>query len=221
MARDPDYADAWAMLAWLHLDAGRFGIVPDRAGEYAQALENASRANAIDPDNVLALKALGSVYHYVGRFDDSVAAMRKALALNPNDPDTMAQLGWRLAVRGNFAEGIPYLRQAIDRTISPPGWYFHFVAVDDYLKGDYAAMLTDAKRSAVDGSAMSLSFIAVAEGALGQQAEARATLDKLAADWPAFVADPEAAYRVHQPTEELLQTMLAGLRKAGWTPRGE
>ena len=26
VARDPDYADAWAMLGWLHLDAGRFDI---------------------------------------------------------------------------------------------------------------------------------------------------------------------------------------------------
>jgi TolB-like protein len=26
VARDPDYADAWAMLGWLHLDAGRFDM---------------------------------------------------------------------------------------------------------------------------------------------------------------------------------------------------
>ena len=218
VVRDPDYADAWAMLGWLYLDAGRFDIVPDRDRAYRLALENASRANAIDPDNVLALKALGSIYHYTDRFEESVAAMRKALALNPNDPDAMAQLGWRLAVRGNFAEGIPYLQRAIDRTLSPPGWYFHFIAIDDYLKGDYAAMLTDAERSATDGSATSLSFIAVAQGALGRQADAKATLDKLAEVWPGFIEDPEAAYRVHRPTEELLQTMLAGLRKAGWQP---
>jgi hypothetical protein len=79
-------------------------------------------------------------------------------------------------------------------------------------------MLTDAERSAADGSTMSLSFIAVAQGALGRQADAKATLDKLAEVWPAFIEDPEAAYRVHKPTEELLQTMLAGLRKAGWQP---
>ena len=218
VARDPDYADAWAMLGWLHLDAGRFDIVPDRDTSYELALESASRANAIDPENVLALKALGSIYHYTGRFDESVAAMRKALALNPNDPDAMAQLGWRLAVRGNFTEGIPCLRRAIDRSISPPGWYFHFIAIDDYLRGDFAAMLADAERSAVDGSAMSLSFIAIAQGALGRKSEAKATLDELAAVWPGFLQDPEAAYRVHNPTEELLQTMLAGLRHAGWQP---
>lgn len=221
VARDPDYADAWAMLGWLHLDAGRFDIVPDRSRAYAQALENASRAIGVDPNNVLALKALGSIYHYTGRFEESVAAMREALAINPNDPDALAQLGWRLAVRGDFAEGIPYLRRAIDRTISPPGWYFHFIAIDDYLRGDNAAMLTDAERSAVDGSGMSLSLIAIAQGALGRKAEARATLDKLKASWPGFIADPAAAYRVHQPTEDLFKTMMTGLRQAGWEPPAE
>ncbi len=219
VARDPGYADAWAMLGWLHLDAGRFGMEPegpDRA--YALALENASHAIGIEPGNILALKALGSIYHYTGRYEESGQAMRKALEINPNDPDAMAQLGWRLAVRGGFDEGIPYLRRAIDRTISPPGWYFHLIAVDDYLKGDYPAMLADAERSAVDGSAISQSFIAVAQGALGNEAGARAALDRLAVISPEFMRDPAAAYRVHQPAEEIVQALVAGLRRAGWEP---
>ena len=219
VARDPGYADAWAMLGWLHLDAGRFGLEPEGPDKaYALALEHASHAIGIDPGNVLALKALGSIYHYTGRYEESVQAMRKALEINPNDPDAMAQLGWRLAVRGGFDEGIPYLRRAIDRTISPPGWYFHLIAVDDYLKGDYPAMLADAERSAVDGSAISQSFIAVAQGALGNEAEARAALDRLAAISPEFMRDPAAAYRVHQPAEEIVQALVAGLRRAGWEP---
>ena len=181
-------------------------------------MENASRANGIEPQTRAALKALGSIYHHTGRFGESVAAMRRALALNPNDPDAMAQLGWRIAVRGNFDGDPPYLRSAIDRTVSQPGWYFHMIACDDYLRGDYAAMLSDARRSDVDGSAISLSFIAVAEGALGQQTEARATLDQLATAWPGFLDDPAAEYRVHQPAEALVQAMLAGLREAGWQP---
>ena len=219
VARDPGYADAWAMLGWLHLDAGRFGLAPEgRDKAYTLALEHASHAIGIDPGNILALKALGSIYHYTGHYEESVGAMRKALEINPNDPDAMAQFGWRLAVRGRFDEGIPYLRRAIDHTISPPGWYFHLIAVDDYLKGDCPAMLAAAERSAVDGSAISQSFIAVAQGALGNEAEARAALDRLAAISPEFMRDPAAAYRVHQPTEEIVQALVAGLRRAGWEP---
>ena len=218
VARDPDYADAWAMLGWLHLDAGRFGFAPEgRARAYALALETATRGVAADPQNTLALKALASVYHYLGRYDEGERLMRAALDLNPNDPDAMAQYGWRLAVRGKFDEGIPYLQRAIDRTISPPGWYFHLIAVHDFLQGDFAGMLDAAERSAVDGSAMSQSFIAIAQGALGHERAARQALDKLAASSPEFLRDPAAAYRVHHPTEEIIDALLAGLRQAGWT----
>jgi TolB-like protein len=218
-ARDPDYADAWAMLGWLHLDAGRFGFAPEgRARAYALALETATRGVAADPQSTLALKALASVYHYLGRYDESERLMRAALDLNPNDPDAMAQYGWRLSVRGKFDEGVPYLQRAIDRTISPPGWYFHLIAVHDYLQGDFEGMLAAAERSGVDGSAMSRSFVAIAQGALGHEQAARQALDELAAASPGFLRDPAAAYRVHHPTGEIVDALLAGLRQAGWTP---
>ena len=98
---------------------------------------------------------------------------RGALALNENDPDTLAQLGWRLAARGEFDEGIAYLERAVARSANPPGWYFHLLAVRDYLEGDYQHMLEAAERSAVDGSGISWSFIAIACAALGQLDEAR------------------------------------------------
>jgi tetratricopeptide (TPR) repeat protein len=72
---------------------------------------------------------------------------RRAVALNPYGPDTLAQLGWRLAARGNFAEGIPYLEQAIERSIDPPDWYFHLMLVDRYLAQDYETMRQLAQRA--------------------------------------------------------------------------
>jgi TolB-like protein len=120
--RDPDFADAWAMLGWLHMDAARFNLVPaeDKDPAYVRALAAASRAVALDGKSVLALKALASINHYTGNYEESEQIQRQALALNPNDPDTLAQLGWRLAVRGNFQEGIPYLHKAIERSVRPP-----------------------------------------------------------------------------------------------------
>ena len=41
VARDPDYAEPWALLGWLHLDAARYGFVPDAEipAEMGTALE--------------------------------------------------------------------------------------------------------------------------------------------------------------------------------------
>lgn len=215
--RDPRYADAWAMLGWLQLGAGRFGLTPDRDRAYAEAFDSASHAVGLDDRSIVALKALASIDHYRGNYAASERVQRRALALNPNDPDTLAQLGWRLAVRGNFKDGIPYLEQAIQRTMNPPGWYFHLIAVDDYLQGRFDEMLKAAQRGTTDASGISWSFVAIAEGALGDRKAARDALDRMAAISPRLARDPAAVYRGHQAIEPIVTALTAGLRQAGWT----
>jgi TolB-like protein len=217
--RDPDYAEAWAMLGWLHLDAARFGYVSGADAERAfeQALGAASHAVALDGASVPALQALASIHHYLGHFAESERIQRQALALNPNDPDTLAQLGWRLAVRGNWDEGIPYLERAIARTVSPPGWYFDLITVHLYLEGKYPEMLAAAERSAAAGDGIGWSFVAIAQGALGNPDAARQALARMAALSPLLARDPAAAYRQHKPIESIVDALVAGLRKAGWT----
>jgi TolB-like protein len=220
VSRDPDYAAAWALLGWLQMDAVRFRYVDEGGKEEAleEAVASASKGVAIDPDNPLALRALSATLYYAGRFDESMDAQRAALALNPNDPDTLAQLGWRLAARGNFDEGMPYLERAIARSANPPGWYFHLVAVHEYLKGDYEKMLAAAERSSVDGSALSWSFIAIADGALGRREDAETALAKWKTMDPASYEDPAAEYRIHGGAQKTVDALMAGLRQAGWTP---
>lgn len=216
--RDPGYAEAWAMLGWLQMDEGRFGWSADGNIDdaYTRALANVRHAIALDRDNVSALKALSSIEHYRGNYSESARIQRQALAINPNDPDTLAQLGWRLAVRGKFEEGIPFLARAIERAVNPPGWYYHLIAVDQYLKGEYGAMLTTARRAAIDDSGISWSFVAIAEGALGQKNEARVALAKMAKASPLLAHDPAEAYRRHQAVDSVVDALVTGLEKAGW-----
>ncbi|MEJ8574555.1 hypothetical protein [Microbaculum marinum] len=213
--RDPGFADAWAMLGWLRLDAGRYEFAgSDGLKEaYARAYQAAAQAVALEPDNTLALKALSSITHYMGRFEEAERLARRAVELNPNDPDALAQLGWRLAVRGRFEEGIPVLRHAIERTANPPGWYFHLVAIDLYLNGSADEMLRVAERSAVNGSGISQALIAIAAGETGDADTARQALDAMAASGP-LARDPAAYLRRHGATQEIVAALMAGLDKA-------
>lgn len=213
--RDPAYSDAWAMLGWLHVDAGRLGYAGDinRQAEYEKAFQATSRAATLQPENPLALKALAAANYYLGRHDESDRIARQAVALNPNDPEILAQLGWRLAARGHFDEGIPLLKRAIARTLNPPGWYYNLVAIDLYLKGDYREMLDVAKMSAPDASGFSLLLLAVANAELGNAKETRAALKELSQHEP-VARDPAAYIRRHGGTERIVDAMMTGLQKA-------
>ncbi len=217
VARDPDYAEPVALLGWLHLDAARYGFVPDTEApaEMGMALEFASRAVAIDPQNEVALKALSAVQYHLGNFDESERIQRQALALNPNDPDTLAQLGWRLSLRGRWEEGLAYSQRAIARTIDPPGWYHDPITIHLYLEGRYREMLASAKYSAA-GDSQGIAFLAIAYGALGDRAAAQEALEEMARQQPGFARDPAAAWRRFLPLESIIDPLMAGLRKAGW-----
>jgi TolB-like protein len=213
--RDPQYSDAWAMLGWLELDAGRYEFTgPGNVNEhYEKAFAAASRAVSLAPNNTNALKALSSIAHYMGRYEESERLARRAIEINPYDPDTLAQLGWRLAVRGNFDEGIPVLRRAIERTANPPGWYYHLVAIHYYMIGDYDAMLDAARRSAADGSGVSQSLIAIASAYLGKRDETRQALALMSGHEP-LMRDPGAYYRRHGSTDEIVDALETGLARA-------
>lgn len=217
--RDPDYADAWAMLGWLQLDDYRFNQPSDVDAEtvLTSALDAATHAVEIAPTSVLSLQALAAINHYLGRYDESERIQRQALALNPNDPDTLAQLGWRLVVRGRYEEGAGYVQRAIDRSVKPPSWYFDTIAVERYMRGDYPGMLIAAKHSGASGSAMGQSYIAIAQGALGNLHAAEQALAKMAELYPPLARDPAAVYLIHRPTEPILTALVDGLHTAGFT----
>jgi len=212
--RDPNYSNAWAMLGWLHVDAGRIPYAGyNTQDEYEKALQAASEAIRLAPHSTLALTVLAAVEHYLGHYDDSERIMRQALTINPYDPETMAELGWRLAVRGKFDEGIPLLKRAIARTMNPPSWYYHLIAIDLYLKVEYEQMREIADRFVPDDSGFTEALIAIANGALGNRAAAGVALKKLS-EFKPLANDPAGYMRRHGATDEIVEAITGGLRKA-------
>ena len=170
----------------------------------------------VSPRNVLSLQALAAVSYYRSDYDKAERIQREALALNPNDPETLAQLGWRLAFRGRWEEGLGYLARALDRSILSPAWYHTFFAMHAYLEGKCAEALAYAAKSRPSDSGISLSLYAMTQAAMGDEGEARKALDELAARLPYFLRDPAGAYLVHHIDESIIERLVDGLRKAGW-----
>ncbi len=168
-------------------------------------------------NNILALKALSSINHYMGNIEEGERLAKKALDLNPNDPDTLAQLGWRLAVVGKFEEGIPYLEKAIE-TYAERAWMVfspdcHKPHAERPLRRD----ADSAKKGVLDGSGVSWCLVAVAQSKLGNKSAARAALEKMTDVSPGLGRDPGTFLRSHQASEQIVSSLMAGLKEAGWT----
>jgi tetratricopeptide (TPR) repeat protein len=215
VARNPGYSDAWAMLGWVRLDASRYRFVPpDRVdANYAAALSAAERAYGLDPNNVLTLKALSTIHHHMGQYEEGERFGWRALELNPNDPDTLAQVGWRLAARGKFDEGVPLMERSLERTVDPPAWYYHLLSMYHFLEGDAAKALELAEHSANKGSGFGNFLVAVAAGTLGYGERAKSALEGIDASSP-LAADPAAFMRSHGATDEIVEKMVSGYTEA-------
>jgi TolB-like protein len=215
--RDPGYAGAWAMLAFAHLDAARFGLVEPaaRAGELDAGLAAARRAVELAPEGVRSLQSLAALLHGPGDFDEAERVQRRAIALNPHDPESLAQLGWRLTARGRWDEGARLQQEAIDRSLVVPTWYHETLAYSLYLGGRFGRARDAAERAAPDCCGLGYAALALAEAALGHAAAARKALDEAIRQEPLLKSDPVEFWARLQVSPDVIARLNAGLAKAG------
>ena len=114
VAVDADYSSAWAALSFIYNDEVRFGF-NQRANASARddALMAAQNAVALDPTSSTAYHALFVSHFHRGEIDEFGAAGDRAVALNRNHADMLADYGVMLTCIGNSERGIPLAEKAI------------------------------------------------------------------------------------------------------------
>ena len=123
---DPDYALAYARLAiaqqWFIDWEAR---TRERKVTSVQARTNARKAVALAPQSAIALGALG-VTEAWSDFDYPAAelTLKKAVALDPSNAETLYQLADVTAAQGRLEQGVAMMRKAL--TMEPLNASFHF-----------------------------------------------------------------------------------------------
>jgi TolB-like protein len=211
VAKDPTHAEAHALLANVYLAEHRFDANP-RPDPIGRALEMAQIATRLDPQSAYARCWLGIVHFFRGENDRFEAEAERALALNPNDPETLADIGHYLAFMGAFERGLELSRRA--RQLNPlhPGWYFFSSARYHYDRRAYEAVLADLERIGMPSFYWTHLLRAAALGQLGRP-EARASLEEVRRLKPGFSARVELAKWNAAPDD--LEHLMEGLRRAG------
>jgi TolB-like protein/Tfp pilus assembly protein PilF len=215
--RDPLYADAWAMLGFAHMDAARFGLVPPAAasGEFTAGLAAAERSVELAPESVRSLQALAALQFINGLVDTAEATQRRAIAMNPNDPESLAQLGWRLVAFGRHEEGVRLLEDAIQRSLVVPNWYYVTLAGGLYFQGQLQAAYEAAQRGAGPCCGAGYALLAICAAALGKDAEASNALAEAVRQAPVLGSDPYAFWSRQGLSQPVIAGLLQALRKAG------
>ena len=104
IASDPENADALNALGY---------TLADRTDRHEEAFELISRALALKPDNHYIVDSMGWVLYRLGRYDEALKQLRRAMSLQ-GDPEIAAHLGEVLWVTGEKQEAREVLKTALE-----------------------------------------------------------------------------------------------------------
>lgn len=217
IAEDPDYADAQAALALVHADIVRFGLQTDPPpfDPLERALELAQRAVTLSPDAPLGYQALHLVFWLRRDVEQSFAAARAGLARNPSNPELLADLGGRLCLRGQFAEGLPLLAESFSRNPGQSSFYRLGFFVAAYMGGRYQDALDEALKIDLPDNRFTQIARATAYAQLGRSQEAAAAIRLLLKADPDYGDRVVADLQARNVAPDIIRALVTGLRKAG------
>ena len=170
IALDPGYALAYARLAIAQQWFNDWEATTDeRKVVSAQARGNARKAVELAPDSALSLGALG-INQAWSDFDypAAKASLKKAVALDPSNAETLYQLADVTASLGRTQEAIAMMRKAL--TLEPLNASFHFytgtflLALGKYAEGQRETERAIELQPGTDGFSSQLAFALVGQG---------------------------------------------------------
>lgn len=217
VASEPDYVEALACLSLVYSNAWRFrhpiaAAAPDpRDRALALALRAVERA----PNSSWARYALGLARWFGGDVPAALEALETGRALNPNDTTILADLGQRYAMLARWDEAVPLLNDSYETNPGQPGSYRVGLFLWHFAHDRPAQALAEARR--INAPQVLYGYVAIAAAAarLGRHdeaADAVAAIRGLAPDYGTRVAsDLESRHLA----PDLIQSIVAALRKAG------
>jgi tetratricopeptide (TPR) repeat protein len=180
---DPNYGQARGMLAASHTFSAHMGW-EDMAATAAPIAESAAQAAILaDSEDPWAHYALGCVYLFARRFDDSLAEFESALRLNPNFSLAQGYYGLTLAYCGRSEEAELAASRALRLSPHDPlsAIYYGIASYAQYVGRNYK----EAMRLAREGIRQRADFVGAhrvltaAAGMAGQADIGKAALQEL------------------------------------------
>jgi TolB-like protein/DNA-binding CsgD family transcriptional regulator/Tfp pilus assembly protein PilF len=145
----PESAEANMVLALIHHHSAILGFADDFTETMTLAHELARRATRLDGRNEYAHWALGITCWGLHKHEESIAALERAVELNPNCSLAYGSLGTALSLVGRLEESIANQEIAIRSNPRDPSIFFRFtgIALAHFLAGRYDTCIEWANRA--------------------------------------------------------------------------
>jgi len=225
---DPEFGAAYAGLAatiWFQADFGHKSVFHGE-DQKRQAVELAKKSLEL-VDNPLAHRFLARQHLELGYaavayklgaeplHDKAVAELRMAVALEPNNADSLADLAHYLVYAGRPAEAATLIRTAKRLNPNFPNWYHKPAGKAAYFLGQYEAAAADFRRWLENDIIPweSALWLAATEAQMGKSQAAKSTLQS--ALNTQYTTTTSIAYYFPFKTPDHFNRFLDGLRKAG------
>jgi tetratricopeptide (TPR) repeat protein len=209
---DPDYGRCYAGMSRTFNLAWRYHWTPDPAAALDKAVDLANAAIGYDSLDARGYGELGFASLYKKRHDSSLAAYERAVELNPNDADILAEMGDSLVYSGHAQRAVELLKRAMRLNPFHPDWYLWYLGDAYFHLHDYEETIQTLLKMRDQSEAHRL--LASSYAHLGQMKEAQEHAKQLLQIHPNFSI---AHWRNVPPNKnpEELNLFIDGLRKAG------
>jgi TolB-like protein/DNA-binding winged helix-turn-helix (wHTH) protein len=224
--KEPGNAAAWAALVLVFNTQRNWGFAlpPDEAASVerrlylaAKAVEAANRAIAIAPNDAL-VRGLAARAAWMACQPDLVRIeTKRAIALNPNDPQTLGPLGNLVAYSGFWDEGVSLAEKGIALTApATPRWWWWGIAKRHWARDEYQPAFEAFRQGYIDQLWLSHLQMAYTLPFLDRTDEARAHVATLLKMRPGFtIREADTFYRMWCFAPSYREKMRDALRVAG------
>ena len=218
IALDPNYSNAYTLLAWTHRHDVRFGWTKTPEKSIKKCIELVKKALSINEYDAMAHMCLSTIYSMMREFEKAIAEGEKGIALEPNGASVNATFAIILTYAGRYDQAIEKIEKAERLNPISPGWYFWLKTVVFQFAGKYEKAIESAKKGLekMPNHTSILRNLAASYILLGRMEEASAVTEKILELQPKFSLDQEAKRLEHIFKNKAdVERHIDALRKAG------
>ena len=216
IAMDPNFADAYAFLAWAYARDYLFEWSSAPEASLRHAAKLIQKAIEINPRRNVVLDVYGLISLFQGKHIDAVSAVERSISINPNHADSHTMLAFILNYAGRPEKSAEIMKTAMQLNPLHTYMYSYVLGKSQFLRSRYEdAVLTlaDAVSRNPEDNQIRL-WLAASYALMGNIEDAEWQVVEILADNPEY-SIKDLRERIPFKNPEHLEKLSEGLKRAG------